>query len=89
MQAAWGLSLADPKADYAKVQEAWLKQLEEFVDRAQAKASTSPKRCYQLAMASEFPPGDAAKRAEVVRAPGDRIPQQPQRRRRPAAPFAG
>ncbi len=35
MQAAWGKAIAEPKADYAKVQEAWLKQLEEFVEQAQ------------------------------------------------------
>lgn len=44
MQAAWGKAIAEPKADYAKIQEAWLKQLEEFVRQAR-RATTSPKCC--------------------------------------------
>ena len=53
MQAEWGQSLADPKADYAKVQEAWLKQLEGFVDEHKASEHVA-EALLQLAMASEF-----------------------------------
>jgi peroxiredoxin len=58
MQAAWGLSLSDPKADYAKVQEAWLKQLEEFVG-ARRTGEHVAEALYQLAIANEYPPGNA------------------------------
>ena len=36
MQADFGRAQAEPKADAAKVQEAWVKQLEEFVDKYQS-----------------------------------------------------
>ena len=57
MQAAWGLSLADPKADYAKIQAAWLEQLEKFVGEHKAGEHVA-EALYQLAMGNEFPPGD-------------------------------
>jgi hypothetical protein len=57
MQAAWGLSLADPKADYVKVQEEWLKQLEAFVADHRAGEHVA-EALYQLAIANEYPPGD-------------------------------
>jgi tetratricopeptide (TPR) repeat protein len=60
MQAAWGLSLNDPKADYAKIQEAWLKQLEEFVSKHHGGEDVA-EALYQLAMASEYPPSDPEK----------------------------
>ncbi|MEO2047787.1 MAG: thioredoxin-like domain-containing protein [Pirellulales bacterium] len=53
LQAEYGLSLSQPKVDYAKVQENWLKQLEEFVDE-HGKCSHAPEALLQLAMASEF-----------------------------------
>lgn len=53
MQAAWGQSLSDPKADYAKVQEAWLKQLGEFVEKHKSGDHVA-EALLQLAMASEF-----------------------------------
>ncbi|BBO35865.1 redoxin family protein [Lacipirellula parvula] len=53
MQAAWGKSIAEPKADYAKIQEAWLKQLEEFVDKHKSGDHVA-EALLQLAMASEF-----------------------------------
>ena len=53
MQAAWGKSLSDPKADYAKVQEAWLKQLGEFVEKHKSGDHVA-EALLQLAMASEF-----------------------------------
>jgi hypothetical protein len=58
MQAAWGLSLSDPKADYAKVQEAWLKELEAFVGEHRAGEHVA-EALYQLAIANEYPPGNA------------------------------
>jgi hypothetical protein len=57
MQAAWGLSLTDPKADYAKVQEEWLKQLEAFVGERRAGEHVA-EALYQLAIANEYPPGN-------------------------------
>jgi thiol-disulfide isomerase/thioredoxin len=53
MQAAWGKAIAEPKADYAKIQEAWLKQLEEFVDKHKSGDHVA-EALLQLAMASEF-----------------------------------
>jgi thiol-disulfide isomerase/thioredoxin len=53
MQAAWGLSLADPKAEYAKIQEQWLKQLEAFVEKHKSSEHVA-EALLQLAMASEF-----------------------------------
>ncbi len=58
MQAAWSVALSDPKADYAKVQEAWLKQLEQFVADHSAGEHVA-EALYQLAIANEYPPGDA------------------------------
>jgi peroxiredoxin len=58
MQAAYGLSWTDPKADYAKVQEAWLKQLEDFVGSHQGGEHVA-EALYQLAMAYDFPPANA------------------------------
>ncbi|HYO24234.1 MAG TPA: TlpA disulfide reductase family protein, partial [Lacipirellulaceae bacterium] len=57
MQAAWGLALTDPKADYAKVQETWLKQLESFVT-AHDSGEHVAEALYQLAIANEYPPGN-------------------------------
>ncbi len=59
MQAAWGLSLADPKAEYAKIQAEWLKLLEEFVSKHRGGDDVA-EALYQLAMANELPPGDPA-----------------------------
>jgi thiol-disulfide isomerase/thioredoxin/TolA-binding protein len=53
LQAEYGLSLSQPKVNYAKVQENWLKQLEEFVDE-HGKCSHASEALLQLAMASEF-----------------------------------
>jgi thiol-disulfide isomerase/thioredoxin len=53
MQAAWGLAQQDPKAEYAKIQEAWLKQLEEFVAKHKSSEHVA-EALLQLAMASEF-----------------------------------
>jgi hypothetical protein len=58
MQAAWSLALSDPKADYTKVQEAWLEQLEKFVTD-HTEGEHVAEALYQLAMANEYPPGDA------------------------------
>ncbi|HMP05325.1 MAG TPA: redoxin family protein [Lacipirellulaceae bacterium] len=57
MQGAWMTALSDPKADYAKIQEAWLKQLEQFVTKHRAGEDVA-EALYQLAMASEYPPSD-------------------------------
>jgi hypothetical protein len=57
LQAAWSLAISDPKADYAKVQEAWLKQLEEFVNKYRSGENVA-EALYQLAMANEYPPAD-------------------------------
>ena len=53
LQAEYGLSLSQPKADYAKIQEHWLKQLEDFVGK-HGKSSHASEALLQLAMASEF-----------------------------------
>lgn len=53
MQAAWGLAQSDPKAEYAKIQEGWLKQLEEFVAKHKSSEHVA-EALLQLAMASEF-----------------------------------
>ncbi len=53
LQAEYGLSLSQPKADYAKIQENWLKQLEAFVDKY-GNSSHASEALLQLAMASEF-----------------------------------
>jgi thiol-disulfide isomerase/thioredoxin len=53
LQAEYGLSLSQPKADYAKIQETWLKQLEAFVDK-HGNSSHASEALLQLAMASEF-----------------------------------
>jgi thiol-disulfide isomerase/thioredoxin len=53
MQAGWGLAQQDPKAEYAKIQEAWLKQLEEFVAKHKSSEHVA-EALLQLAMASEF-----------------------------------
>ena len=82
MQAAWGLSLTDPKADYAKVQEAWLKQLEEFVGKHKAGEHVA-EALYQLAMANEYPPGDPEAAQKWYQRLVDRIRQQPERRQGP------
>ena len=53
MQAENSLRLADPKANYAKVQEAWLEQLEAFV-KEHRDSEHAAEALLQLAMASEF-----------------------------------
>lgn len=53
MQAAYGAALSDPKADYAKIQEAWLQQLEGFVGKHKQSEHVA-EALLQLAMASEF-----------------------------------
>ena len=53
MQAAWGKAITEPKADYAKIQEAWLKQLGEFVDKHKSGDHVA-EALLQLSMASEF-----------------------------------
>ena len=55
MQAAWGLAQTSPEAekDYAKLQEGWLKQLEEFVGKHKSSEHVA-EALLQLAMASEF-----------------------------------
>ncbi len=59
MQAAWGQSMNDPKADATKIGEAWLKQLEEFVSKHKGGEHVA-EALYQLANANEYPPGDVA-----------------------------
>jgi thiol-disulfide isomerase/thioredoxin len=53
MQAAWGLAQQDPKVDYAKIQEQWLKQLEAFVAKHKSSEHVA-EALLQLAMSSEF-----------------------------------
>jgi thiol-disulfide isomerase/thioredoxin len=60
LQAEWGLAIADPKVDYAKVQEEWLKKLEKFVADHKTGEHVA-EALYQLAMGNEFPPGDPKK----------------------------
>jgi len=57
MQASWGKSISDPKADYAKVQEEWLKALEAFVAKHKGGEHVA-EALYQLANANEYPPGE-------------------------------
>ncbi len=51
--ADWGLKSQDPKQDYAKVQEAWLKQLQAFVS-AHPASPDAAEALLQLGMAEEF-----------------------------------
>jgi hypothetical protein len=54
MQAAWGLSQAQHKPEeYTKIQEEWLKQLEDFVSRHKSSEDVA-EALLQLGMASEF-----------------------------------
>jgi thiol-disulfide isomerase/thioredoxin len=53
MLAAWGLAQQDPKAEYAKIQEVWLKQLEDFVAKHKASDHVA-EALLQLATSSEF-----------------------------------
>ncbi|MGI9455395.1 MAG: redoxin domain-containing protein [Aeoliella sp.] len=53
MWAEYGKAQFDPKADYAKVQEAWLESLEEFAEDHPRKPDTA-EALLQLGMAKEF-----------------------------------
>jgi thiol-disulfide isomerase/thioredoxin len=53
MTAEYGLELQDPKADYAKIQEHWLEQLNGFV-RAYPTSPDAAEAMLQIAMAEEF-----------------------------------
>ncbi len=53
MTADYGRSLQEPKADFAKVQEAWLKSLESFVTE-HPKSADAAEAMLQLAIAEEF-----------------------------------
>ena len=53
MSSAYTTSLQDPKADFAKIQESWLKSLEKFVDDF-AKSNDAAEAMLQLAIAQEF-----------------------------------
>ena len=53
LQAEYGLSLSQPKADYTKIQADWLKQLEAFVEQ-HGQCEHASEALLQLAMASEF-----------------------------------
>lgn len=75
MQAAWGLAQSDPKAEYAKIQEAWLKQLEEFVAKHKSSEHVA-EALLQLAMASEFGGDKAAAQKWYERLVQD-FPQSP------------
>ena len=53
MSAVYSKSLEDPEADFAKIQEDWLKQLEGFVEKY-PKAEDAADAMLQLALAQEF-----------------------------------
>ena len=53
MSAEYGLKLQDPKADFAKIQEQWLKDLEAYVDDYPT-SPDSAEALLQLAIAEEF-----------------------------------
>lgn len=53
MQAAMGQAMLDPKAEHARLQEEWLKQLEAFVEKHKSSEHVA-EALLQLAMASEF-----------------------------------
>ena len=53
MSAVYSKSLEDPDADFAKIQEDWLKQLEDFVKKY-PKAEDAADAMLQLALAQEF-----------------------------------
>lgn len=53
MSAAYTQQFNDPKADYAKIQDAWLDKLEGFID-AYPKSADSAEAMMQLAIAHEF-----------------------------------
>ncbi|MFV1966143.1 MAG: redoxin family protein [Pirellulaceae bacterium] len=62
MTAEYGQQLQQPNADFTKVQEKWLKDLEEFV-KTYAESDQTAEAMLQLAIALEF----AGKEAEAVR----------------------
>jgi thiol-disulfide isomerase/thioredoxin len=75
MTAAYTLSLQDPNADFAKIQEEWLKQLEEFVQQYPS-TSDAPEAMLQLAIAEEFAGNDENARKwyqGIVQAGGDTL----------------
>ena len=53
MTAGYATSLQDPNADFAKIQEDWLKQLEEFVEQY-SRIPDASEAMLQLAIAEEF-----------------------------------
>ncbi len=53
MSAAYTQQFSDPKADYAKIQEAWLGKLEDFID-SYPKSADAAEAMMQLAIAHEF-----------------------------------
>ncbi len=53
MTADYGRSLQEPKADFAKIQDAWLKSLETFV-KDHPKSTDAAEAMLQLAIAEEF-----------------------------------
>jgi thiol-disulfide isomerase/thioredoxin len=53
MSSAYTTSLQDPQADFAEIQESWLKSLEEFVDDF-SRSNDAAEAMLQLAIAQEF-----------------------------------
>lgn len=53
MTAGYTMQFQDPKADYSKIQEAWLKKLEGFID-TYPKSADAAEAMMQLAIAHEF-----------------------------------
>jgi peroxiredoxin len=75
MVAAHWLANADPKTDYAKAQQEWLKQLEEFVAKHKDSEHVA-EALYQLGMHSEYGGDNAAAEKWYARLVAD-FPQGP------------
>lgn len=73
MSASYALELQKPKAEFAKVQEAWLKMLEAFV-KEYPESPDSAEAMLQLAMAQEFA-GEDEKAIEWYSQVAKRFPQ--------------
>lgn len=75
MSASYAVTLQDPDADFAKVQEQWLKQLEEFVGMF-PKSPDAAEAMLQLAIAQEFAGREDEARKwyqQIVTAAGDSL----------------
>ncbi|MCA9260549.1 MAG: redoxin domain-containing protein, partial [Planctomycetales bacterium] len=75
MQAENGLRFSDPKANHAKLQEAWIEELGQFV-KSHSKSEHAAEALLQLGMYSEFA-GDTEQAAEWYKQLADGFPASP------------